>query len=602
MVAEMNRTNYEVRDASGALVAIHVREDQPDGKKSIFWVGSDGRKGLGGQSPDSLPLYGIERLDKRPRVVIAEGEKAAQALIDAGIPAVGTVTGASSVPSRASLSELNGRDIVLWPDADAVGQEHMRKIAANLRGIAASVRWVNWPEGVDGDDAFDCLARFGVERTLQLIDSAGPVTDAGMRFERIGLGYRAIFRIGQVTMTLERIKSRSGQVHGELAVRSNDPFAPEDGHLLQSDFNVSSLTSRKTTGEWLGRRAPKVEADWQSMLEEFCRRVLAAEREGLPIVSVGSQPQREAAPYLVYPAVPLNRATILFGPGGSGKSFLAAGLAVSVSTGTTVVAGWTPNRPGKVLVLDWEADAEEWNDRIAMVARGCGVEAPAIAYRSCVAPLTEQVEEVARYVLDNMIDLVIVDSVGMASPGGREGTDANEATIRLFQAIRVLKTSVLLIDHVSKAGNEKESGAGNPYGSIFKVNLARMTWELRREDSTEEDGEDGHLLLVNRKANSGPRRAPIGLRIEYGEDTVRFVREDIVDGLQRSVPASTKVFNHLARNGWSTVEEVVEATGVDRDTVRQYLNRDARAGKYVKDATGRFGLAYRQKKATDGDL
>lgn len=49
---------------------------------------------------------------------MTEGENASAALRSVGIPAVGTVTGASSTPSRRALAELSGRRVALWPDAD----------------------------------------------------------------------------------------------------------------------------------------------------------------------------------------------------------------------------------------------------------------------------------------------------------------------------------------------------------------------------------------------------------------------------------------------------------------------------------------------------
>ena len=98
-------TRYEVRDASGDLAAVHCRQDGPDGKR-LWWELPNGSKGLNGLPLADLPLYGVHLLDGRSTVVICEGEKAAQALQAAGVPAVGSVTGAAATPGR-----------VAWPDA-----------------------------------------------------------------------------------------------------------------------------------------------------------------------------------------------------------------------------------------------------------------------------------------------------------------------------------------------------------------------------------------------------------------------------------------------------------------------------------------------------
>ena len=55
-----------------------------------------------------LPLYPIHRLERTGSAVMVEGEKSAEALIAIGVPAIGTVTGASGTPGRGPLAELTG--------------------------------------------------------------------------------------------------------------------------------------------------------------------------------------------------------------------------------------------------------------------------------------------------------------------------------------------------------------------------------------------------------------------------------------------------------------------------------------------------------------
>lgn len=153
---------YEVRDASGLPVAVHVRVEKPDGTKRFSWERPDGRPGLGGMAVADLPLYGIERLDGLAFgiVVLVEGEKAAEALWNVGIAAVASVTGAATAPGPGPLADLGGRDVVLWPDADDVGRRHMAVIAERLAGVAASAAIVEPPDDVpSGWDAADAVAQ-----------------------------------------------------------------------------------------------------------------------------------------------------------------------------------------------------------------------------------------------------------------------------------------------------------------------------------------------------------------------------------------------------------------------------------------------------------
>jgi putative DNA primase/helicase len=164
--------SYPIRDAAGSLIATHVRLDVPDGKR--VWWERDGRKGLGGLPLKDLPLYGAHLVADWPRdsvIVVTEGEKACDALLSRGIPALGTVTGAAVCPGSAALEVLRGRPVALWPDHDEPGAVHMRGLATALDGIAASVSWIEWGSA-KGDDVADFKGSTEVLRAL--VESAAP--------------------------------------------------------------------------------------------------------------------------------------------------------------------------------------------------------------------------------------------------------------------------------------------------------------------------------------------------------------------------------------------------------------------------------------------
>lgn len=175
-------TRFEVRRSDGEIVAIHERIDLPSGDKRMYWRRPDGSSGLNGMPLADLPLYGSERLagwESAPWILLTEGEKAAQRLIEAGYPALGTVTGASSTPSAAALEVLRGHDVVLWPDNDRVGAEHMERVAEALKGVAASVRTLTWTSAPEHGDAADYLAASFVDVTIEeLVDGAHAVAEA----------------------------------------------------------------------------------------------------------------------------------------------------------------------------------------------------------------------------------------------------------------------------------------------------------------------------------------------------------------------------------------------------------------------------------------
>ena len=145
---------WYIRDPEGELQAVHIRFDRDDGKDCFWRLPGASGWGLKGRRLSTLPLYGSERVKDWPEdavVVLAEGEKATDALAWAYPQTLGTVT----TPGSEALEVLRGRRVVLWPDNDEPGRAHMERVAAALRGIAAEVRVFEWSDAPDKGDAAD---------------------------------------------------------------------------------------------------------------------------------------------------------------------------------------------------------------------------------------------------------------------------------------------------------------------------------------------------------------------------------------------------------------------------------------------------------------
>ena len=148
---------WRIRDYDGETVAVHCRRRKPDGGKELWWTLPDGRRGLSGRKPATLPLYRTETLRSLPagrNVVLVEGEKAADALVEL-VPTLGTVTGAAVTPTHETLRVLVGYDVFLWPDNDEPGRRHMRRIATALKDLGVDAKVITWPDAPPGNDAAD---------------------------------------------------------------------------------------------------------------------------------------------------------------------------------------------------------------------------------------------------------------------------------------------------------------------------------------------------------------------------------------------------------------------------------------------------------------
>jgi AAA domain len=395
-------------------------------------------------------------------------------------------------------------------------------------------------------------------------------------FTRQGLGYVMTIPDIATELSVRYVRRSRGDTVGELTVTCAQPFTRSaDGHLHQANLNISGTDARKRLATVLRERSNLDAVDWVDVLEDFCRRVLAAERTGKPLVKVGAKPvAAKGETYRLDPLLPINQTAILFGDGGTGKSTLAAAIAVAVEYGVAVIKGWAPRR-APALYLDWEAGEESLNRRVWAVGRGAHIPGQVeITYRDCrqMGPLHTFAESVAAEVDQHGFGLVVVDSAGMAGGLGSDGGDANESSLRLFQAIGFLGTTVLVIDHVNKVDADDERRTARPYGSIYKSNLARATWELRRKKSDA----GSYLGLYNPKNNDDDTVAPVSLQVFHDDDgAIRYERMATMPvELTKNLGQREQLIAALQQYGHMNVDELATETGLKPEQVRAVLSRN----------------------------
>jgi len=148
-------------DGNGDVLGYVARYDPPgqQRKQIIPWTFSTDGWGMG-QWPVPRPLYRLQELEARhaDAVLVVEGEKAADAAAAlAGSPYVAvTWPGGAQALGRADWKVLQGRRVLLWPDADEAGIAAMQRLAEILAPIAAEIKIIDvtgQPEGWDCADS-----------------------------------------------------------------------------------------------------------------------------------------------------------------------------------------------------------------------------------------------------------------------------------------------------------------------------------------------------------------------------------------------------------------------------------------------------------------
>src|SRR3972149_8602374 len=139
------------------------------------------------------------------------------------------------------------------------------------------------------------------------------------------------------------------------------------GHLHSAMLNLLSSTSKAGLTKALLARDNSL--PWPQMVEDFCQMAVLRFREGDPLILLEPKPRNPDRRFAITPLCPLNVATLLFGDGKSGKSYLANALARALMLGDEG-AGLRCEQSMAVAYLDWEWDQEEHEDRLHRVGAG----------------------------------------------------------------------------------------------------------------------------------------------------------------------------------------------------------------------------------------
>ena len=347
---------------------------------------------------------------------------------------------------------------------------------------------------------------------------------------------------------------------------------------------MSSL-SRNRLAKALTERVADI--DWDSVIKYSCILAVSHYRQGEPVVEIGGKPETMEQSFQLWPLLEKGEPMTIFGPGGTGKSYLADYMAVLVQLNYAGIYGWLPES-ANVLYLDWESSKNIHERRIWAIKQGLGIDSEdKIFYRFCSQPFADDIADIQRLVIENNAGFVIVDSQVAASG---DDPDKAESASRYYNALRSLRCTTLTIDHVPK----NTEGKAMPFGSVFKWNRARSLFEVKQ---VQEPGENAaELGLYHRKCNEGKLLQPIGLKLQFhygpGEnlESVVFSETDIrgVPELAKALPLKDRI-RGILQSGPMTIGDIAEEMQANEGSIKTILNR----GKNLFARNGNmWGLLY----------
>lgn len=385
-----------------------------------------------------------------------------------------------------------------------------------------------------------------------------------------------------VEMRLERIyEHRNYDIDAEITIRDETELAP---HLLGPQRTAITKTWRNVVAD-LERVSERL--DWRQRLTQATMLVLEHYRHGAPVLALGSleepEPVGEVLSGVLWQSVP----SLLYGPGGVGKSILALNFMAATHTGHNI-AGLVA-RQSNCLVLDWETSEQQvwWRNKEILAARGLEAgdwpdpDAPRsdrtgmVFYRFMAGPLAGDVEFLKSEVHRLNIGTICIDSAGPACGGEPESATA---TLKFFEALRSLGTpdkplTSLILGHVSHAA--RRGGHNTPFGSVYWTNIPRNTFELQAASRT--NAEHTEFALHHRKSNIVPLREAVGFRLSWDEGC-NLASLDIRQNAQlmRGMPYPEQAATAIEQNGPLTAEELADIMDTTPKLVATSMSADAR--------------------------
>ncbi len=373
-----------------------------------------------------------------------------------------------------------------------------------------------------------------------------------------------------LTINVDRFHETGRSLYAEVMARHNGR------HILRTTKDLLSDTAKATLARRLAEMTGDPTITWEQVVEYVCESSIRAYRLGEPVTEIGNRPLRTTPAWRLYPILPERLPSMLFGAGGSLKSYLALAMAMCVQGGVPLL-GWQPTQ-GNVLYLDWEMSADETNERLLRLQAGLQLpaEAAVIRYKRCDRSLADLVPELLEEVAANDIVMVVVDSA-IAATGG----DPNKPEVvnEVFTALRQLDVSALLISHVSGEHMEGDKKHKRPFSSVFWENWCRHIFEVR---ASEEEANPRPVALFNTKSNMTGRLQPLGYQVSFDEEAgdITITRQDVlsVPEFGDRIPLSIRIRAALG-HGRKTWQQLAEDTGAKPGTIQKTLSQmKARGG------------------------
>ena len=417
-----------------------------------------------------------------------------------------------------------------------------------------------------------------------------------VRLEKQGSGYKVIWDGYRVEMIVRNIKARNSGFKAEVSVLLNGEAVHRSNPVLDSTSGMDGFARK------LNKRRPDsdYQIPWDQVVEDLSGIVIDTHRRGEAEVRLSDVDLDEHLTWRVDNVLVEGEPNLIWADGGSGKSMFALFLGTLIQQGYQNSEYGLVVEPGQVLYLDYETKAKEIATRARMIHAGLGLEesdvvktASKIIYKKCDQPLHAEVDRIRDLIYKHEVNVVIIDSMGMAVGGELESA---EEVLGFFRAIRQLgNVTSLIISHSNRQGTI--------FGSAYTMNSCRSVWEAKKTGSNNNSMD---FNLFHRKVNNFAYQPAQSWGVDFSNGKVRYERGDVfATDAAGELSYRDLVYRILKEEGGRTRDYLKNAIKAIKGDPPERIDRNVEVavskhkadGKVIEDKDGVLVLANRQ----DGD-
>lgn len=387
-------------------------------------------------------------------------------------------------------------------------------------------------------------------------------------------------RAGQHTLLFraEGIRQERTGVHARIGIDCDGAVLAWSNFNVEKDEDRVRLTN-SAYGHLNGLAAEYPKTHLKNDLDQFCAGLWEAQlQQTMPEEMAGTLSPTPPV-FLLRPYILNEGGTIIFAPPGRGKSYTLMLMAVSVDAG---IGELWPTIKRKVLFINLERGAKSVADRLGNVNDALALERfrPLATINARGRSLTDVAGAAERYVRDNDVGCVFVDSISRAGAGN---LNDNQDVNRICDVLNRLGPAWVGLAHTPRSDDS------HLYGGIHFEAAADVVVQLLSE---QEEGKPlGIGLQITKQNDIGKMPLWIGA-LEFGVNGLAGVRlaekgefPEVEQGKKISMREAVR--QHLIDVGPATATDIAKAISYSRQNVSELLNSDPhtfeRGGKLGRD-------------------